>query len=865
AAAPAARAADTPDVRLGHDVVPTFEHVRLHLDPDKRVYTGSVHVELDVRRAAAAFALHADVQKLERLALVQGGETLAVTPAPGAHGLVTLTAARPLAPGPATLDVDFTNMYGTRAVGLYRVLAGGHGYVFTQFESDDARRAFPCWDEPGFKFPWQVTLEVPDGQQAVTNTPETGRHAAGGWQTIEFARTPALPSYLIAVAVGPFEFTPVAAAGVPMRIVTVQGQSRLAAYAAEIAPKLLAALERWFGTPYPFAKLDLIAVPEFAYGAMENAGAITFRDDALLLDPATATASQRRRIATVTCHEMAHMWFGDLVTMSWWDDLWLNESFADWMSGKITDEVFPDFKYGLADLQRIESVKAGDIQPSTTAIRSPTTSSAAGLANVGLVYSKGNAVLSMFERYLGADVFQRGVREYLAAHARGNATAADLWQALDHASGTDVSAAMASFTDQPGVPCVRVVPAPGGVRITQSRCSPYGVSQPPMRWRIPIALKWSDGRAVHVQRVLLAAESETVKLGPRVAWVMPDAGGHGYYDWSLPGPMLEAIAAHAAADLTPEERVAFLGNLDVLLAVGDVHGDTYLRVLAGFGTDPEPQVVTALLGDLQSVRAPLVPDREAGAFAAYVRRTLRPALDRIGLVPKPGEDETLPALRGELLSWLVLRGDDARAAAFADSVGRRSLADSTAVDPGLAEATLGLAARHGDAAMFDDLQRRFESADVPAFRSRYLTALGAFADTTLEARALAFALTDAVRPTETFAILRGAGARSEAAGARLYAWMTAHYDEIARRVPPPALRFMPLMAGGCSAERLAAAEAFFGDPARAFPGIETTLERLRDGVHACVGLREREGPAAWRYLASLGGASARVPADRRKQ
>ena len=844
----AVRADDTPDVRLGNDVRPTFQLIKLRLDPDKRSFSGSVHVELKVARATDTIRFHAEGQRLTRVALAQGGDSVSAKRVTGDHGLQTLTAASALKVGTATLDIEFTNMFGTRAVGLYRALREGKGYLFTQFESDDAREAFPCWDEPCFKFPYQIVLEVPSAQEAITNTPPESSADNAGWKTITFKRTPPLPSYLLAIAVGPFEFTPVPGTRMPTRVVTCQGEKHLAGTTVEISPKLIAGLERWFGIPYPFEKLDLIAVPEFAYGAMENPGLITFRDDILLLDGASASAAQRRSNASVTCHELAHMWFGDLVTMAWWDDLWLNESFADWMAAKITDEVFPSYKDGLSDLQRIQNVKEGDAEPSTRPIRDNTTSASAGLTNVGLVYSKGNAVLSMFERYLGPETFRKGVQAYLKEHAWGNATASDLWRALDKASGTNVSAAMTTFLDQPGVPYVRVTPAEGGVRLTQSRATPYGVSQPAMKWRVPMTLKWSDGKTVRSEHVLLADESMVVKLAAKPIWVMPNGDGRGYYAWSVPDAWMAALAENASGVLTPEERVAFLGNLSLLMTAGEVHGDTYLKSLSYFGRDTEPQVVSSTIEDLGGVRTAFVPDSLASLFAVYVRRTLSPALERVGYNKQPGEDETVSTMRGELLRWLADRGQDDKVMAFAQSAATRYLADSTSVDPGIADAVVSLAARNGTAATFADYQRRLESTDVPAIRRRFLAALGAFKDTVLVARALEYMLTDKVRPTETFIIMQGVGARDEATGRRMFKWMMDHYDQLATRIPPPALRFMPMMGNGCSQERLAATKAFFSDPKHAVPGVEKTLERVSDNVHNCISLRDREGERVTTFM-----------------
>ncbi|MBI5170223.1 MAG: ERAP1-like C-terminal domain-containing protein [Candidatus Eisenbacteria bacterium] len=849
-----ARAASAPEARLPRNPWPRTQSVRLKVDADKRSYSGLVRAELNVTAPVDSVLLHAEGQKLVRISLLQGGDTIAVERRSGPHGLLVLHAARPLTAGPAALEIEFTAMYGTRAVGLYKVSKDGRGYLFTQFEADDAREAFPCWDEPNFKIPYQLTLEVPAAHEAVSNTPIAKSETKDGWKTVEFARTPPLPSYLLALATGPLEFTPVPGTKFPTRVVTVQGQKQLTAFAVETTPKLVAALERWFGMPYPFAKLDLIAVPEFAYGAMENPGAITYRDDAILLDPATATVGQKRSIVNTNAHELAHMWFGDLVTMAWWDDLWLNESFADWMAAKISDEVYPDYRQGLNDLARQQAIKKSDGVPSTMAIRTDTGASGAGLQNVGLVYAKGNAVLSMFEDFLAPDVFRKGVREYLKEHAWGNATAADLWKALDAASGSNVSAAMSTFTDQPGIPMVRVVPIPGGVRLSQSRFSPYGVSQPDKKWHVPVSLRWSDGRTVRVQRVLLKDASMDVKLtgAGRIAWLMPNSGGHGYYAWGMPDSMLEALAAAAPEALNSHERVCFLGNLAQLLDAGDVHGDTYLRVVAHFGSDPEPQVLSSVLGLLAGARGAFVPDSAAAPFAQYVRQTLAPALERIGMERRAGEDELLGTIRGDLMTWLADRGGDERVRTFALEQTKRYLADSASVDPGIVEAVLELAAQKGDAVLFEELAHRAEVATVPAMKRRYLGTLGAFQDTTLESRALQYMLSDRVRSSESMLVMMGWRGKNEAAGERLFRWMMEHYSEIAARIPPPALRFLPMMGSGCSEERLQATKAFFGDPSRGIPGVEATLERVSDQVHGCISLRELEGAAVRRYLESLG-------------
>jgi alanyl aminopeptidase len=854
AVAVCAHAEDAADQRLGFDVMPRYQSIRLHLDPDKRSYTGEVRVDLDVVKSTNIIRLHADGQKLTRVTLLQGADTIAVERANGTSGLLTLTAAKPLKTGAAKLEIAFTHMYGTRAVGMYRVVKENKGYLFTQFEDTDARQAFPCWDEPCFKFPYQFTLEVPAKQECLTNTPVLHESTAEGWKTIEYAKTPPLPSYLLALAVGPFEFTPIPGMRIPTRIVTVQGQSRLTGTLVKETPALFNALERWFGIPYAFDKLDLIAVPDFAYGAMENPGAITYRDDILLVDPNTLTPGQLRRMDSVHAHEMAHQWFGDLVTMAWWDDLWLNESFADWMAQKIVDEVHPELRAGLDQMNSGQRTKNSDATPSTQAIRSKIGGANTGLQNVGLVYNKGCAMLSMFENWMGPETFRKGVQNYLKAHARGNAVANDLWVALDQASGRKVSPAMATFTDQPGVPYLRVVPAPGGVRVTQSRASHFGVSQDPMTWKIPVAFKYSDGKSVHTTSALIEQPSQIVSLpgASTIDWVIPDAGGQGYYAWSVPQDMLVRIGQNARAWLTPAERVSFVGNLNMLLDMGEVHGDGYLAALSNFGNDSEPQVVSSVIEQFGGVRQAFVPDSAKSLFARYVRHTLAPTLERVGYEKKMGEDEIVSTIRPQLITWLATRGEDEKTLAWAQAAGKRYLTDSTSVDPGIADVVVQMAARKGDKAMFDDLQKRFEAATVPALRRRYLSALGAFADTTLESRMLNYILTDKVLPSETFTPFMGFANKDDAAGLRLWHWLTENYATVAAHVPPPALRFLPMLGGGgCDEARLKRVTEFFSDPARGIPGIDRTLQRVADNTHDCLSLRSREARSVQAYFQTL--------------
>ncbi len=478
--------------RLERKVVPTFESVRLALDPAQPAYTGSVRIELHAREATSTFDFHARKINFERLALTRAtegsppGDRREVPLQHAAEGeSVRVTTAAPLEPGAYTLEIDFSADFDSQATGLYRLQADGAWYAFTQFEATDARGAFPCWDEPDFKIPFQVTLVVPKDDLAIGNTPVVRETIAGDRRTVVFEKTPPLPTYLLAIASGPLATVAVQGMPVPGRVVTVKGSARLAQEAARVMPPLVAALEKYFGIPYPYRKLDVLAVPEFWPGAMENAGAITFADRFLLIDPRAASVDQKRSLALIMAHEMAHMWFGDLVTMRWWDDLWLNESFASWMGDRVSDQVFPEFRAELAQVPGMDRAMRTDALLSTRAMRQPVE----GVENLEqladeLAYDKGQAVLTMFERWLGPETFRKGVVDYLKAHQWGNAAAADLWASLSKAAGKDVGAAMATFLDQPGVPLVRAEVTPDGrVRLTQCRFLNYGVPPPrPSTW-----------------------------------------------------------------------------------------------------------------------------------------------------------------------------------------------------------------------------------------------------------------------------------------------------------------------------------------------------------------------------------------------
>jgi alanyl aminopeptidase len=867
-AAPRVRA-DAPPPRLDLTAVPTEQSVDLTCDPEKPDYSGSVTIALDVKQPTQELRFHARALTIDEAELKSASATSKPTAIEKlAPDQARLRFAAPLAAGHYTLTMKFHNAYNTRAISLYKVVTGGHSYLFTQLEDTEAREAFPCWDEPSFKIPWHMTLRVPAADLAVSNTPVASEKRDGDMKAVVFEATKPLPSYLIAIAVGPFETVPIPGMGVPGRVITVQGASRMAGDAARAAGPLLKSLERYFGRPYPYAKLDLIAAPEFLYGAMENAGAIVFADRALLLDPATTSPSLRNRVFGTMAHEMAHMWFGDLVTMKWWDDLWLNESFATWMGTRTMDDVFPDDREGVGQMFSEQRAFTTDSRPSTRAMRGKIVGNTSlGETANELTYNKGCAVLTMFEGWVGPEKFRAGVLDYLKAHEWSNAEGRDLWLTIGKQSGEDIDAAMASFLDQAGVPLVTLEPAGGGkVKLSQRRfLTVGGESGDPTRWRVPVILRYPANGALQTKRVWLSGADTVTDLGvPQMpAWIMPNAGGSGYYRWRVPDAMREALIAAARSQLSERERIDVISNLTAQMRAGAEPGDQYLQMVATMADDPEPEVLRADMESLDENRIPLSTPRSAPALQAYVRTTFDPALHRLGMTPRAGELPGAAESRGMLLRLLGDAGQSAPVLAFAESLGAVYRRSPASVPPSLVDAVMVLAARRGDRTKFDDYRKHFESATVPSDRGLYLAGLGCFRDPALRAAALDYCLHGPLRPqeaqvipasmSETGLLLANARGNGGEFPDDVMQWTLDHWDALAAKMPPNFASRNLRLTSGCSKERLATVEQFFSDPKHDQVGVQATLHRLADAMEECAGLHDREAERVEKWLGAAAG------------
>ena len=650
---------------------------------------------------------------------------------------------------------------------------------------------------------------------------------------------------------------PVPGTSIPTRIVTPKGSAALAGEAKKVLPPVLAALEKYFGQPYPYEKLDLIAVPEFTPGAMENPGAITYGDRFLLYDPSTMSMFQRRTLTQFTAHELAHMWFGDMVTMKWWDDLWLNESFAEWMGNKIAEETYPNLQVEVTALFELQGAMFRDTQLATRSIRQPVDSYTNILSAADpLTYKKGQATLAMFEQWMGPETFRKGVLAYLKAHQWSTATAGDLWDALSKASGKDIHASMSTFIDQPGIPLVRVESLGNGqVRLSQRRALNYGATPPtPQLWQIPITLKYSDGSAVKTYSLLLSEATATVTLpdlaGKNPAWIHPNAGSRGYYRWSVDPSDLQTLAGVPGETLTPVERIGLILNLSSLLDAGAIHGDDFCRLVLAYANDPRPEVTRAVTTALGTVKGSFVTSSLEAPFSNYVRRVLGPAAKRYGYDRGPQEEEAVSLLRPVFLGWLADEGRDPEALSVAERLGKSFFADRNSVDPSLVHQAVVLSAIRGDSTLFREYLNRFETTTFPTDRDNYLDGIGNFRAPELRTRALAYTLSGPLRPNELFSIPSAVGS-TIGQEKEVFDWLAQNYDAFVKKLPPAYMIYMPYFGASCEHEMLEKAKAFFSMPEHTAPGMEPELARVLEGGNDCAGLRDREGKSVESYLAQL--------------
>ena len=853
-------------VVLPANVKPSKYRMTLQPDLDTFTFKGEQTIDIEIVVPTARIQLNAAELEVSDVILRRNGSSIP------AHSVsldedtetATLDFGETLAQGPAQIDMKFTGILNDRLVGFYRSeyqdMEGQTRYLATtQFEATDARRAFPCWDEPAKKATFDVTLVFDDKLQAVSNTPIVEDATAGpGLRSVHFGETPIMSTYLLAFVVGDLVSVHADAAnGTTIGVWTTRGKENQAGFALDTSVKLLGYFNDYFGIPYPLPKLDHIAVPDFAAGAMENWGCITYRETALLVDPENSSAGTRQRVAEVVAHEMAHMWFGDLVTMEWWDDLWLNESFASWMGTKSVDWLFPDWEmwtqFVNMDTNRALSLDGlKNSHPIEQEVKNPAEVSQLFDA---ISYSKGGSVLRMLENFLGAETFRGGLYRYLSANEYGNARTQDLWAALEEESGLPVTSIMDSWVKQTGYPVLQVEASrtPGDVQIslTQERFvydRLLGDEEPnPEVWQVPVSIS-SPGETT---ASTVMEESRTAIALPAASpaddWYKVNSGQTGFYRVNYTSEDWERLAPAISMQQIPAtDRLGIQNDAYALSRAGLLPITQFLELAGSYSGETDASVWSDLASNLRDIEQLIAGEPVHPAYQRFGRELFGPAARRAGWTPRPQDGHLDSLLRSTVLGQSGSYNDEETLSQASDLF-RQYLENPEAVHPDLRGIVFSLAAQAGDRTTYDQLWELEERTSMQEEKIRLLLAMSRFQDVGLLNDTLESSLSSRVRSQDTITVVAGVAANPTG---RVPAWefVKNNWGEFDRRYGGGGFGLMRLVSVANSfttEEQRADVERFFTDnPA---PAAERTIRQALERMRLNIRWLEHNGPAlnAW--------------------
>ena len=821
--------------RLPRTILPTSYTIEIQPDLEGHTFSGSVAASCEVVESTGE--LRCNVADLALSEVTIDGEPVEFTIDEESEQLV-IDLGGERAPGPITFGAAFEGELNDALKGFYRSTFTDdddteHTIATTQFQSTDARRAFPCWDEPDMKATFEITLVIDPKFTAVSNGAEVSRaDREGGLVAVKFAETMKMSTYLVAFVVGPLEISEPAFHGeVPIRIVHRPGQGHLTGFALEVAVHALAYFEDYYGIAYPTDKLDMIALPDFAMGAMENLGCVTYREILLLVDPDKATQPELQNVADVINHELAHMWFGDLVTMGWWNGIWLNEAFATFMEMKCTDDFRPEWmrwtSFGISRSAAFDIDSLEATRPIEFPVVSP--EDAEGMFDL-LTYEKGAAVVRMLEQWLGEETFRDGIRHYLETHAYGNTETHHLWEALEHISGRPVTASMETWIFQGGYPVIEV--DSGSVHQRRFTYTGAGEAQ---TWSVPVQVRTATGEVhtveVHEDNAELPVDASDISSF--------NHSGNGFFRVKIPAERLAGYGANGVGSLPPVERFGLVDDTYTLTLAGEVELSDYLALLSGYRTETDVSVWQRITGSLAFVDH-VAADEDRSALGELVDGLIVDARERLGAEPKSGESPRDGQLRGSLFSaagTLTPEGSTTRADAIATA---RELLAATSPDAELRSAAVRIVASNGSADDFAMFRSAFEAASTPQDEVRNLYALPAFPGAEQIDTVVTMALDGSIR-TQNAPFVLAQALMSRDHGPAVWAKISERWDEINDLFPSNTIvRMLTGVRWLTGADTHDAVRSFFA--ARKIPQgqkqLDQHLERL--AVNAAFQARVRE-------------------------
>ena len=837
--------------RLPSSVVPSHYRIKLEPDLEKATFIGSVEIEVEVNNPTDTIQMNAAdlaIQSARVVDSVGSNTEVADIFLDAEMERLTLSFDSQISPGPHTIVAEFTGVLNDQLHGFYRSTftdddGVDHTIATTQFESTHARRAFPCFDEPAFKASYGVTLIVPSEQFAVSNGPIISEtDLKNGQREVVFEDTMVMSTYLVAFIVGPFEATdPVDVNGVPLRIVHPIGKGHLTDYSLEAGAFALEFFSKYYGIPYPGQKLDMVAVPDFAFGAMENLGCITYREVLLLVDKDRSTEPELLRIADVIAHEIAHMWFGDLVTMEWWNGIWLNEAFATFMATMASDNFNRDWgRWNQFSLERsmafdVDSLK--NTRPIEIEVNSPV--DAEGMFDL-LTYEKGGSVLRMLEQFLGEEEFQDGISYYLNKHKYANTETNDLWDAIEHVTNQPARRIMDSWIFQRGYPLVSASVSEDGstIHLEQDRfLYTRDDTTDATIWSVPVVLKVGSGSGVSEIRYLLEEKSSEVKLDSPADWVVVNAGGSGFFRARYSKGMLKSVSSSMFSNLSSIERYGLVDDTWSSVMAGRTSAADFLEFARSFQLETDLDVWTVLSGCLSSLEK-LVEGEAENQYRAVVRDLAQPGLDRLGWEPGDTDSPRDLELRGLFIRLLANVGNDDLALENAGDLHDSYLRDAGSVEPNMAAAVTGVVASKGDTAKYDLFLEKYRNPSTPQEERRYQSALSAFPGEAEMKRTLAMTLDGTVR-TQDAPYLLAVCMRNKYQGHLAWDFVKENWDKINEAFPSNSIvRMLSGVTSLSQDEQAADVLEFFEN--HDVPQGQLTLQQTLEKLGVNVAFRERE-------------------------
>jgi puromycin-sensitive aminopeptidase len=839
--------------RLPRNIVPQHYDITLDLDLDGFTFEGRVGIEVEVVEDSPEILLNTAEIEIAEARVVAGDRTIPVTAVAYDEELerATLALEEPLVPGSYRLEIDYSGIINDQLRGLYRSIyrddeGNEHRIATSQCQATDARRVLPCWDEPDFKATFQTTMVVPSGLEAYSNARELERIDRGDKVEFRFGRTMKMSTYLLAFIAGPFEATePVVSRGTPIRVIVPKGKLHLTEVALENAVFCFEWLSDYFGIPYPGDKLDHIAIPDFAAGAMENVGLITYRDTYLIIDKEKASHSELQNSLDVIGHETAHQWFGNLVTMAWWEGAWLNEAFASFMEMKATDAMRPEWKRWLSFANiEVPWAMATDQLKSTRPIEFEVNApEEVEQMFDSITYGKGSAVLHMIDEFVGVESFRNGVRNYLRKHEYANTVTRDLWEGLDSASEWPVSEIMETWIYQRGFPQVEVGLVDGGVRLTQRRYLVIPDESDTTLWKVPIQLRYSVGGEVRTRKVVLDDFEATVELEGDPDWIVGNGGGAGFYRTSYDRTSFARLLENLD-QLDDVERYTLVSDTLAFVRAGQANASAFLDLVSRFEDEREQTIWAAIVGGLGTIEHHILEDSVRPAFEEFVRGLVGPALARSGWDPKPGESDLERKLRGDLIRAMGALGRDSETIERCRTVVDELLAGGSP-DPEVATASLAVTARWADEATYQRLWDAFKAATNPLDQQRYLRAAAGVPVPELALTTLDRMVDGEIRTQDAFWVF--ATLLMGKAGPAVWRSAAQRWDEVVATMPGMTRTRVSEGISFLSQPDVAAeVKAFFAE--HPIPEASQRIAQDLEKLDANVRMRERETPVVIEYF-----------------